>query len=267
MTRVFSEAELLDNRQSDLELGNVEAGTVGWSDDKDHFDVAPSEVALVKVTLFRGRNPDRDPEPPKGRAGGIRILARISAPMNQIPPDGAEVMVAIPAGFKLTPGVACIIAQPAVTPPNQFSQERSKLDFGPDVDLVIKARSVTLTDYEDRYLTVGPRFGIKMGDADANGCQLKGNKWSFWAADGADEPESRAFFQLDGAGEARLVANDPSKGTHGIKFKDGNCTIPCQQFSVPAGGGKLGAGAIAGQGVGYGVGAASLMSTSWFIQA
>jgi hypothetical protein len=245
--------------------GGIEAGTVGWDDGSAHYDTAAGEVVLVKVTLFRGRNPDRDPEPKEGRAGGTQILARVSAPMQTIPPDGAEVIVAVPAGFGLTPGAPVILAQVAVAPPNQFSASRSKLDFGPDVDVVIKARSVTITDYEDRFITVGSRFGIKMGDAGANGAQLKGGKWSFWAADSSET--ARGFLLLDGAtGEVRLFGNHPTSGTQGIKVNAGAMTLYCQSFSCLAANGMLGGNAVLVQGVQYGP-YPGIPSTSWFVAA
>ncbi|HEX7464459.1 MAG TPA: hypothetical protein VF382_06160, partial [Actinomycetota bacterium] len=183
--------------------GSIEAGTVGWNDGQAHYDVEAGEVVLVKVTLFRGRNPDRDPELVPGRAGGTQILARVSAPSQTIPADGAEVIVAVPAGFGLAPGCPVILAQVAVAPPNQFSATKAKIDYGADTDVVIKARSITFSDYEDRYITVGPTYGIKMGDADCNGAQLKGGIWMMWAADSAEE--ARGVLMLDGnTGEVRL---------------------------------------------------------------
>jgi len=203
--------------------GSIEAGTVGWDDDADHYDTAPGEVVLVKVTLFRGRNPDRDPEPKPGRAGGLQILARVSAPMQTIPPDGAEVIVAVPAVFGLTPGAPVILAQVAVAPPNQFSATRAKLDFGPDVDVVIKARSVTLTDYEDRFFTLGPRFGIKMGDAGANGMQLKGGKWCAYVAQNGD---AKAVWEMS-ATDLKISQKNASDQKVNFKLKDGTFTLAC----------------------------------------
>jgi len=258
----YSEQALLGGDAS-WATGGIEAGTVGWDDGADHYDTAEGEVVLVKVTLFRGRNPDRDPDPKAGRAGGLQILARVSAPMQTIPPDGAEVIVAIPAGFGLTPGAPVIVAQVAVAPPNQFSATRAKLDFGPDVDVVIKARSVTITDYEDRYVTVGPRFGIKMGDAGANGMQLKDGKWQAWAADSTET--ARGFLLLDGnTGEVRLFGNDETGGTQGIKCRNGKATIICKSFSCPADNGQLGYLATNVQGIEYGP-TPGIPSTSWFV--
>lgn len=256
----------LDHLFNDVQSpGGIEAGTVGWNDGQPHFDTAAGETILVKVTLFRGRNPDRDPEPPAGRAGGIQILARVSAPLVHIPPEGVEVLVAIPAWFGIAPGAPCIIAQPATAPPNQFSETRSKIDFGEGTDLVLKAKSITLTDYEDRYITVGPRFGIKMGDAGANGAQLKGGKWAFWAAD-ANET-ARGFMMIDGTtGEVRLFGNHATFGTQGIKVKDGKMTLYCQSFSCLAANGMLGGNAVVAQGVQYGP-YPGVPSTSWFVAA
>lgn len=81
--------------------GGIYDGTVGWEDGEDHFDLEDSGAALIKVTLFKGRNPDID-DAKTDRAQGRRILARIDPEMDDIPPDGTQVLVAVAAGRSIS---------------------------------------------------------------------------------------------------------------------------------------------------------------------
>jgi hypothetical protein len=172
-------------------FGGNELGTVGWGDGKDHYELRPGEMTLVKVTLYRGYAPGRDPKPEEGRAGGTKIMCRVSRPLNFIPEDKSEVLVALPAGFEMTPGAGFIIAVSAMAPENQHDATKAKLDFGPEVKLVIKAKSILLCDYQNRYIALGPDAGIKFaagtnsaGTAvDASGGQLKNGLWQFYTSD------------------------------------------------------------------------------------
>jgi hypothetical protein len=167
-------------------MGQIEEGTVGWGDEGDHYLKEAGRTLFVKVTLFSGYVPGTDPAPAPGRAGGRRVLARVGGPMIRIPPDGARVMVAIPTGRELETGSGVILTEIAVAPDIQFSATRVKLDFGEDCDLVLKGRSVTISDYENRYLVLGPTYGFKVGDDTSAGCQLKNSKWTFFVTDDGD---------------------------------------------------------------------------------
>lgn len=112
--------------------GGIFDGTVGWEDGEDHFDLEDSGTALIKVTLFKGRSPDTEPAKNDARAKGQRILARIDPEKDDIPPDGCQVMVAVPAGRASVPGAAVILK--AVRPDAKFVPLRKpgeKLQFGP----------------------------------------------------------------------------------------------------------------------------------------
>lgn len=207
--------------------GRLESGTVGWDDGKDHYDLVGGKRTLVKVTLYRGYRPGVDKKPRDGRAGGMQILCRITRPMNFIPEDGEEVLVGIPAGFQETPGAGFILAVASNAPDIQHSATKAKQDFGPEVDLVIKARSITLTDYQDRYITIGPDYGIKMGAGrmtdnsaqDLSGCILKDGKWMFYCSNAAGE--SVAGMQLAGD-DGTLLFNVADSGSQvKLKMKDG----------------------------------------------
>lgn len=240
--------------------GGIYDGTVGWEDGDDHFDIDPDGVTLVKVTLHKGRMPDTDDAPTNDRAKGTRILARISAPLYNIPPDGSEVHVSMPAGRLLDPGAGAIIAQLSASPAGQFNGSKSKLDFGPDFDLVIKARSITLTDYEDRYLTLGPTYGFKIGDANANGCQLKNDQWLFYTSDGT---AATTTFRLSKSDGIALMINDGQ--TCGMTMQSGEWVGVGSVFKAMFAGGYLGSAPTALTPLAlFGPGIASIVSTSWF---
>src|SRR3972149_641324 len=207
--------------------GRLESGTVGWDDGKPHYDLDGGERTLVKVTLYRGYRPGEDKKPRDGRAGGMQILCRITRPLNFIPEDGEEVLVGIPAGFQETPGAGFILAVASNAPATQHSATKAKMDFGPEVDLVIKARSVTLSDYQDRFITLGPTYGIKMGAGritdnsarDLSGCILKDGKWMFYCSNAAGE--SVAGLQLSGH-DGTQIFNVASNGDQvKLKMKSG----------------------------------------------
>lgn len=93
------------------DTGSIEMGTVGWGDQDIHYDAGTASndgVTLIKVTLFRGRDPKQEHTPGLGQ--GAQILARNSAGEN-IPSKGTQVIVARPAGFD-GPGCWHIIANP-----------------------------------------------------------------------------------------------------------------------------------------------------------
>lgn len=200
MTHRAEESEFLTTPPEDR--GSIEMGTVGWDVPGDHFDQNPGEPVLVKVTLFRGRRTEADGNTNKtgNLASGMRVVCTIGAPLNEIPPKGSRVYVIFPSGMGYAPGVGVIITRVQSQPANQFNDAKAKMDFGADVDLVLKARSITLTDYENRFITVGPDFGIKFGDANANGGVLKDGKWRFYTVDGSGNAKTTLQLADDWAG-------------------------------------------------------------------
>jgi len=212
--------------------GSLELGTVGWEDGKDHYDLVGGQPTLVKVTLWRGATPGSGKARTNGRAGGTQVLCRVSRPLNFIPEDGSEVMVALPAGYETTPGAGFIQNVTAPAPEIQHSETKAKMEFGPEVDLVIKARSVTISDYQDRYITVGPDYGIKGGAGqtasgtrqDLSGFCLKDGKWQFYVADA----DGYTVSALQLAQEATLICNVADDGKQvKIKLAGGDSTYMC----------------------------------------
>jgi len=245
-----------------VDQGAIYDGTVGWDDGEDHFDIdTDSGVTLVKVTLFKGHNPPTDGEKTTDRARGTQVLCRIGAPLYSIPPDGAQVIVAMPADRMLVPGGGVIITQVIASPATQFGSSRANMNFGPDVDVVIKARSITLTDYEDRYLTLGPKYGFKLGDADANGCQLKDAQWLFYTVNGDN---AATTFRLSRADGIALLIDDGQ--TVALTMGGGKFVGCGETFAAQFAVGYLGKLPSVASGIAYSpAGPANVVSTSWFV--
>lgn len=269
--RRFDESDVLPKFQGE-DRGSIEAGTVGWEGDPVHYDVADDgKEPLVKVTLFRGRNPS-DPQKSGSGARGRRILARVSWPLQAIPPNGSLVYVAIPAGWDSAPWGPCIIACPGVSPsgapgaPTQFKASRVVLDFGDQVDLMIKAKSVTLSDYEDRYCVMGPSTGFKIGDATASGMCVKDGVVTVYSADGpSTSPKVVAALSLSTSKGAILSTNMGGK-VAALKLKDGNCTIASKEFSAACANAMIGMNASPATPAHVGTSVPGAPSTSVFIQ-
>ena len=163
-----------NTNEHDLFRGQDEAivfepGTVGWSDVDDHVDLGTPDNdgnTLVRVTLFRGRERGTAPKP--GVAEGHQVLAQLASGFFRVPPTGTRVMVGFPSAFATTPGAAVIVSTLERSPDAQFNATKAKIDVGPDQDLVLKARSITITDYQDRFLHIGPD-GVMLQDEAGNG--------------------------------------------------------------------------------------------------
>lgn len=260
----LTENEVLNRPDPFDDAGGIYHGTVGWDDGQGkHFDMKPGEITLVKVTLFVGRDP-RAEVPDDGLAHGRQILASVAAPLFKIPAPGTVVHVSIPAGCWSVPGAGVIFAEVLKAPPNQFSESTSKLDFGPDANLVIKAGQVAITDYENRYISVSPKGGIKMADADGTMVSILNKAIQVVVGNGAGE-EATAIFEL-GAGKLRVALKDGSKQAAMVLNPD-QFAVTCKSFVAECSSGKLGAGPILpAQGIACTVaGPANVISTSWVV--
>lgn len=155
-------------------MSQILMGSIGWEDEDDYSFLGSEENdghTLVRVQLFEGRDHTKTLNP--DRAQGQRIICHLSGGMFRIPPKDTRVLVAIPNGMDHVVGAGLIIASYERSPTNQFSNTRAKMDFGPDVDLVIKARSVTVTDYENQQVSLSPEGGVQAFDKDGAGIQFK----------------------------------------------------------------------------------------------
>jgi hypothetical protein len=113
-------------------------GTVGWTDDTaaTYYDLGDGsateqQITLVRVTLFRGRDPTVALD--QARAQGQQTLCQLSPPFFCVPPRNTRVLVALPSSGTRMPGNGVILL--AV-------DTRASQIFGPSVsigDLVISA--------------------------------------------------------------------------------------------------------------------------------
>jgi hypothetical protein len=165
---------------SDLLL--FEPGTVGWDGADPHFDTEDG-VTLVRVTLVRGRHPSTPLQPDV--AQGHQVLCRIGGGLFRIPPKGTAVMVGFPTAFAGHPAAGVIVCTTEASPDTQFNDTKAKFDVGPDTDLVIKAKSVTISDYDNRFLHVGPD-GVLLQDDKGNGVVMSGGAIMIYVADSGD---------------------------------------------------------------------------------
>lgn len=201
-----------------------ENGTVGWAGDtaaaKDWFSLGTGDddgLLLVHVTLFRGKSPDVEAKP--GLAQGIPVLCRVNTMFgHRIPPLGAAVLVMCDGRWELhgNPVVVAIIEK---NPLVQIEDDRVVFDYGPDVHVVIKGKSVTLQDTPDGD---GKSAYVSIGTPHVGGAR------AFYAF---DETGSGFTSQSGVVGVLRSVANS-IEGL--IQIKDGEIDIVEMKSSMSA---------------------------------
>jgi len=162
-----------------MDYGSIEQGTVGWGDEANHFDIGEGDnenVPLIKVTLHAGKNPTADAEE---RAQGQRVLCRWGMLIDFIPKRGTQCVVAFPAGMRGMESGGVIIGI-VRTNGSQFKEDRALLAVGDDVHLLVKGKSVTVSDYgaQARYIMVGTSRGggaarILISDETGSGVTVK----------------------------------------------------------------------------------------------
>lgn len=205
-----NDADVLGPRD-DLLL--FEPGTVGWDGVDPHFDTEAG-VTLVRVTLVRGRHPSTPLQPDV--AQGHKVLCRIGGGLFRIPKKGTAVMVGFPTAFANHPGAGVIVCTTEASPDIQFSDTKAKFDVGADTDFVIKAKSVTISDYENRFLHVGPD-GVMLQDEQGNGVVIKSGSIMIYVADSGD---AKTLIQMTPA-ELSLLQKD----TGFVKLTAGKLTM------------------------------------------
>ena len=228
---IANEADVLRGARED-DLLVFEPGTVGWARAAEHFD-AEDGVTLVRVTLFRGKHPTTTLQ--RGVAQGYEVLCRIGGGLFRIPKTGTPVMVGFPAAFATQPGAGVILCTTEREPDIQFSATRAKMDLGDDTDLVIKARSITLSDYDNRFLAIGPDGGIQVQDETGTGLIVKdGAVCIFAAKDGV--MQSVLTLSADAIQALQM-------GGNALNIKGGNVTFLGSQLSLAFG--SIGLGVMA----------------------
>lgn len=163
MARSPSDKGILGSAE-DFASSICENGTIGFEGDPLVYDELGSAGndghTLIKVTLYKGKDPDEPVK--KGVAQGHPVMCRLKGDgFWRIPKHGERCIVLFPGGDIQTPGNGVIVACPDASPTVQFKESRAVLDFGPDTDVIIKGRSVTLSDYADHpnALQVGSVLG------------------------------------------------------------------------------------------------------------
>jgi len=142
-------------------------GTVGWDGREEHAELGTDDNdghTLVCVTLYEGKTPGVETK--VGVAQGYQIRCHISALTGiRVPPKGTRVYVLFPHGMTQVPGAGVIVATIEKTASrDQFTTDRVVIDYGADTHLVIKGKSVSLSDHANRFMTVGsPRSGGAAG--------------------------------------------------------------------------------------------------------
>lgn len=171
----------------------IEMGTIGWADEDSHFDLGTDENdghTLVRVTLYRGK--PRNIELKDDTAQGHQILCHLNSLCGmRIPPKGTRVYVMFGKGMETVPGGGVIVAAIEPNPGDQLALDRTVIDYGEETHLVIRAKSVSIQDYSNRFISVGePRAGGDAGlwfqAADGTGGAIKEGAVAWWVSDSGD---------------------------------------------------------------------------------
>lgn len=168
----------------------IDIGTVGWEGDDTYYDKGSGDnegYTLIKVQLFRGRDYTKELNPTIGQ--GHKILCHISSGIFRIPPKGTRVYVAFPKGMETAPGAGVIFATVEKNPFIQFDDDRVQMNFGSDTHVVIKGKSVSISDMDNQFVSVGtPRSGGDAGiifqASDGSGGVIKEGLVSWFASTG-----------------------------------------------------------------------------------
>lgn len=200
-------------------------GTIGWQDDDVLSDIGTGEnsgYTLIKVQLYRGRDnskPIKDLDPTVGH--GHKILCQMASNIGRIPPKGVRCFVAYPSGFEDAVNIGLIIGTIEKNSSVQLKEDRALLNYG-DQHLVIKAKSVTIADQENRFMCIGvPRAGGTPGiifqSKDGCGGVIQEGVVSWFTADGGTV---KSVLELTTTA-ANLVQSDGSF----VKLKGGKGSI------------------------------------------
>lgn len=231
----------------------IEEGTVGWDGEAEYYELGTADNAesgqtLVRVQLFRGKPPHVAKKDGVGQ--GYRLLCRIGLTPFRVPAKGTPVLVAFPGGNWQTPGNPVIISVVATSPTTQFASDRVVFDFGPDVHVVIRGKSVSLMDANSpaRFIGVGqPRSGGTPGcfasDTDGSGWSVQVGAVGVYVASGGD---AKSLLQLTPT-EVDLIQKGTTLVAAKLTGADGNFKICGANFECFTSGGTLGATAATGK--------------------
>lgn len=143
----------------------IRMGSVGWEGEDDYMFLGSDENdghTLIRVQLFDGRDTTKPINP--NRAQGHKIVCHLSGGIYRVPKKDTRVLVACPKGMEDVVGASVLLATIEPSPTLQFADDRAVMDYGPDVHVVIRAKSVSIQSYEDEFISVGePRSGGTSG--------------------------------------------------------------------------------------------------------
>ena len=178
-------------------------GVVGWNSSDEHADVGTDSDdghTFVRVTRFDGKSISKDPL--TNSAQGHEILCQVMGPLYYIPPKGTVVLVAFPDGHAEAPGAGVILGTIGGTPAVQFSETRAVLDMGEGTDLIVKGKSVTMSDHASpaQFMQVGPppqggTSGINMCDSKGGTISIQDGTAAMVGSNGATPALGNAMIQ------------------------------------------------------------------------
>ncbi len=117
---------MMQGFQPPIQGHKIGLGTVGWSDDPSIVDLATDGgTSLVKVQLYRGRNPVTTLD--NTRAQGYQILCQVLGPLFWIPPKNTKVIVAFPDGFEQLAGAGVILGSVGTSPQTSFDETNTDI--------------------------------------------------------------------------------------------------------------------------------------------
>lgn len=274
-TKLHYEDEYLSHRHVEYPP-NTFRGVVGWKSTAGNtfFSNVTGEKTLVMVTLHEGIDQHlKDTSP--GKAYGKEVLCHVLGPFYYIPPVGTPVLVTFHKGISSIGGT--ILGTTLPSPTIQFNDTKAKLDLGPEVDLVIKAKSVTITDYQNNYIActgdnsaTNQPSGVVMSCKDGSGVFASNSHTdptgvSIWCSDSSGNGAC-----LIGMTENGLKVNvKTAAGQSHLDMSDGNFFVFAEQKTWLNGGTNLlGPAPAAGFFAHYGPNpTTALLSTTVFISA
>jgi hypothetical protein len=176
---------------SEGDAPQIEFGTVGWVGEDKFYSVGTAEDdghTLVRVQLFRGRNVSKPNLTPK-IGQGHKLLCHIPSGMFRIPPKGTRVIVAVPFKMDKSP-VGFIVSTVEQNPMLQYNDDRVHIGFGDDTHVVIRGKSVTITDPANRFIMVGESRaggtpGVFVQDETGSGLGIAAGTVGAYAVDGS----------------------------------------------------------------------------------
>jgi hypothetical protein len=180
-----------------------------------------------------------------------------------VPPKGTEVCVAFPGGIGMVAGAGVLLGRLQRTPEIQFNATKTKLDVGPDQDLVLKGRSVTLAMYNpddptqvEDFVSMSPDGGIQAINRFGFGFHVDDDAVIIFAPDTSGDAKTIVRLTKD----QLTLANKGDAGQAAITLKDAEVCLAGLASNSFTPGANLGAAATAATPAVVGVGTAAAVA-------